>query len=278
MALIASLPTLDDTYTLSKDCVRSFRRDGHTLVRGLMSAEEVASWRPVIERAALGHRRDARPLAERDTYGKAFIQTTNLWRRDPTIAGFSLSRRFARVGAALMGVDGVRMYHDQALLKEPGGGPTPWHQDRTYWPLDTPNTVTMWMALVDIPEAVGTMRFVSGSQRMGDLGTAGIGDHSESRFASLIAERGLRVDTHGAISAGDATFHSGWTLHSAGPNPTDAMRSVMTVIYYADGTRVAPIRYEAQAHDLKRWLAGCEPGDLALGPDNPLLYSAVDDA
>ncbi|MEJ2132422.1 MAG: phytanoyl-CoA dioxygenase family protein [Gammaproteobacteria bacterium] len=203
MALIASLPTLDDTYTLSKDCVRSFRRDGHTLVRGLMSAEEVASWRPVIERAALGHRRDARPLAERDTYGKAFIQTTNLWRRDPTIAGFSLSRRFARVGAALMGVDGVRMYHDQALLKEPGGGPTPWHQDRTYWPLDTPNTVTMWMALVDIPEAVGTMRFVSGSQRMGDLGTAGIGDHSEchllcrrhARGADSLRGAGARSET-----------------------------------------------------------------------------------
>jgi len=31
-----------------------------------------------------------------------------------------------------MGVQGVRLYHDQALIKEPGGKPTPWHQDYYY--------------------------------------------------------------------------------------------------------------------------------------------------
>lgn len=47
------------------------------------------------------------------------------------------------------------MYHDQALFKEPGGGPTPWHQDRFYSPLTTENTVTMWMPLVDVPAGDG---------------------------------------------------------------------------------------------------------------------------
>ena len=134
------------------------------------------------------------------------------------------------------------------------------------------------MALVDIPEDVGSMHFVSGSQRLGDLGTPGIGDHSQAFFESLIEEKGLATHTHGGIALGDATFHAGWTLHSARGNPSAQMRSVMTVIYYADGTRVAPIRYDAQAHDLKRWLAGCAPGELAVGPDNPLLYSASEDA
>ncbi|MEE8041993.1 MAG: phytanoyl-CoA dioxygenase family protein [Pseudomonadales bacterium] len=272
------VPDLDDPHELSPECVKGFGRDGHTLVRGLMSTDEVSEWRPVIERAALKYRSDERPLEERGTYGKAFIQSMNLWLRDPGVAGFSLARRFARVAAELMGVDGVRMYHDQALFKEPGGGFTPWHQDRTYWPLDTPHTITMWMALVEVPEEVGSMHFVSGSHAMGDLGTPGIGDHSQAHFASLIDERGLATQTYGAIAAGDATFHAGWTLHSAAANPTAQMRSVMTVIYYADGTRVAPIRYEAQAHDLKRWLAGCAPGDLAAGPDNPVLYAASDDA
>ncbi len=39
------------------------------------------------------------------------------------------------------------------------------------------------------------------------------------------------------MSAGDATFHAGWTLHGAPPNLTGTLRSVMTVIYFADGLR-----------------------------------------
>ena len=33
---------------------------------------------------------------------------------------FTLARRFAKIAADLMGVEGVRIYHDQALFKEPG--------------------------------------------------------------------------------------------------------------------------------------------------------------
>ena len=37
------------------------------------------------------------------------------------------------------------------------------------------------------------------------------------------------------MKAGDATFHSGLTLHRAPGNPTDRVRAVMTVIYIAEG-------------------------------------------
>src|SRR5947209_7477366 len=84
---------------------------------------------------------------QRDTYGKAFLQIMNLWERDEAVRRFALARRFGKIAADLMGVDGVRIFHDQALYKEPGGGFTPWHQDHIYWPLDTNNTITLWMPL-----------------------------------------------------------------------------------------------------------------------------------
>jgi ectoine hydroxylase-related dioxygenase (phytanoyl-CoA dioxygenase family) len=269
---LTMLPSLDDRFSVDAASIAAFRRDGHVCIRGLASAREVDAYRPLIDAATMQYRYDKRPLEERETYGKAFVQSPNLWRRDSPIARFTLARRFAGVAAALMGVDGVRLYHDQALYKEPGGGYTPWHQDQTYWPLDTTHTITLWMPLVDIPAEVGSMRFASGSHRCGDLGFNGIGDESQAYFDTVIGERGFAVATHGALNAGDATFHAGWTIHGAAGNPSNAMRSVMTIIYFADGTRIAAAN-DFQRGDLKYWLADLPTGALANGPKNPLVWS-----
>jgi ectoine hydroxylase-related dioxygenase (phytanoyl-CoA dioxygenase family) len=253
--------------------IEQFASLGHTVVRGLATPEEVAEFRPRIEaavRRATGH---VRPLDARDTYGKAFLQVPNLCFVDDAVRRFSFAERFARVAAELLGVEGVRLYHDQALFKEPGGGYTPWHQDQVYWPLATDRTITMWMPLVDVPAEVGSMTFADGSHLHGDLGHWVIGDTSEAGFAEVIEKRAMTTSTHGAMSAGDATFHTGWTLHRAGANPTDLLRSVMTVIYFADGTAVGPVDSPARQFDQQVWLGGAEPGTVIEGPANPLLWS-----
>lgn len=255
------------------DLVEEFDRDGHVCVRGLAAPEEVGAYRPALESTAMAQGLDPRPMAERDTYSQAFLQVHNLWERDETCREFVFSPRFAAVAAQLLGVDGVRLYHDQALFKEPGGGRTPWHQDMNYWPLDTDRTVTMWMPLVDIGGEVGSMTFASGSHRLGDIGAGDISDSSEAAIEARIAAGGLRTATHGPMRAGDASFHHGWVLHGAGPNPTETMRSVMTVIYVADGTRVSRPT-DRQRFDLQMWLGGRGPGDLVDSPMNPLLWPA----
>ena len=271
-----TVPSLDDIVEVDPATVAAFARDGHAVIRGLASPDEAAAYRPVIERAALDTAWDKRPLEERDTYGKAFLQSFNLWRVDPAIAKFVLAKRFARVAGALLGVDGVRLYHDQALCKEPGGGHTPWHQDQYYWPLDTDRTITMWMPLVDVPPEIGSMTFVAGSHQMGDLRGHRISDASDAEFSRLIAERGLATHTHGGMTAGDATFHGGWTIHSAGSNPTGLLRTVMTVIYMADGTRVVPeTTSKEQEFDRKVLLGNAEPGSRIEGELNPVIWSST---
>jgi ectoine hydroxylase-related dioxygenase (phytanoyl-CoA dioxygenase family) len=266
------LPAMDDPVEVDAATIEEFRTKGHACVRSLCRADEVDAYRPVIHEATLEHAWDQRPLEERDTYGKAFLQATNLWRRDPRIAGFTLAKRFGKVAADLLGVDGVRVYHDQALFKEAGGGATPWHQDQHYWPLDTDATITMWMPLVDVPASIGSMTFASGSHRLGYLGDYPISDASEHAFRTMIEERDLHLETYGALAAGDTTWHAGWMLHSAAPNPTGNLRAVMTVIYFADGTRVSPEPTEGQQLDLSIWLKGCEPGELATGHRVPLVW------
>ena len=125
--------------------VRAFQADGHVAVRGLMPAEEIRAVAPTIIHHGQDKAWDKRPLAERDTYGKAFLQAFNLWKVDPAIERLVFDPRLAEWAARLLGVDGVRLYHDQALFKEPHGGATPWHQDQYYWPLDTDKTITVWL-------------------------------------------------------------------------------------------------------------------------------------
>lgn len=264
-------PALDDPFPLDPAAVDHFAAHGHAVVRGLASPDEAAAYHPIIEAAAVAHAWNKDQIAEPGSYSRMFLQSFNLWRVDERIARFTLARRFAGVAAALLGVERVRLYHDQALCKGPGGGRTPWHQDHYYWPLDTDRTITMWMPLIDLPEDVGSMTFADGSHLLGDLGGAGIGKETDRLLAGIVDERGIPTTTHGAMAAGDATFHHGWTVHSAGRNPGDRLRTVMTVIYYADGARVLPEVTPAQEVDRTAWLGGRPLGEPADHELNPVL-------
>jgi ectoine hydroxylase-related dioxygenase (phytanoyl-CoA dioxygenase family) len=259
-------------YPLTERQCLDYRRDGHILLRGVATAEEIALARPVITRltdeAALARKTEGRVSG----YASMFTQVTNLWRLDAVARAYVFGKRFAGIAAELMGVDGVRLYHDQALIKEPGGKPTPWHLDHYYWPLDTSHTITMWMALVDIPPEMGSMSFASGSHRGTGLPAMEISSKSEEVFEKTIRELGTPTPSY-SLKAGDATFHSGDLLHRAFGNESTARREVMTVIYFADGTRVSDLAYEHRKVDRDAFLPGCQPGDPAATEMNPLLYS-----
>jgi hypothetical protein len=118
-ATAPALPALDSPYPLSEEQIAAYQRDGHVLLRGICAPNELAPYRDALTRMTNEYAKNYKPLAERDTYGKAFIQFTNLWQQDPAAARFTLAKRFAKIAADLMGVGGVRLYHDQALYKEP---------------------------------------------------------------------------------------------------------------------------------------------------------------
>ncbi|WP_299596590.1 phytanoyl-CoA dioxygenase family protein [uncultured Microbulbifer sp.] len=260
------------SYDLPESAAKCFARDGHITLRGVASASEVAEQRQVVADAIARTEHTTLPMAQRDTYQKAFLKHMNLWSRDLEVRKYICAQRYGEIAARLMGVDGVRIYHDQALYKEPGGGHTPWHQDQHYWPVDTDNTITMWMPMVDLDPSMGILQFASGSHRDGYLGDQPISDDSEAAFSSYVQDRGYRVSCDTALSAGDATFHAGWTLHSAGANSSPRMREVMTVIWVADGCRVSEPQNFNQHRDLQRWMPGLVAGDKVASTLNPLVY------
>jgi ectoine hydroxylase-related dioxygenase (phytanoyl-CoA dioxygenase family) len=268
----STLPELASDYPLTKQQIVQFQRDGHILLRGLATKDEIAAYRPVILAARDQYGQKATPLEQRDTYGKAFLKGMNMWPHDEGVRKFVCARRFAKIAAELLGQAGVRVYHDQALLKEAGGGLTPWHQDQHYWPLKTDNTITMWMPLVDVTYEMGTMHFASGSHKNGYLGDLPISDKSEAQFEQFIKERGYKKVPGVSMAAGDATLHYGWTLHGAPGNSSNRTREVMTIIWYPDGTLVGRLDNANRERDRDRWLPGLKPGDVAASELNPLVF------
>ncbi len=259
-------------YELNNQQPFEFQQNGHILLKGLATTEEIARFQPAISAAAYKYSTETRSLEERDTYGKAFLQIMNLWRSDEKVKRFVFEKKFAQVAADLLGVEKVRLYHDQALFKEPNGGSTPWHQDQYYWPLDTENTITMWMPLVDIDEQLGMLKFASGSHKKGLVGSVEISDESDETYDKYIAENDFSITKASIMKAGDATFHAGWTIHSAGANQSQmTTREVMTIIYFADGARITLPQNQSQANDIAAWMGGKTVGEIADSELNPIL-------
>jgi hypothetical protein len=262
---------LESRYDVDAATLRQFAGNGFVKLPGVLDAGTVAAYEPEITSKVIELNTQHLPLAERDTYGKAFLQVTNLWQHSALVREFVFSPRLARIAAELLGVDGVRLYHDQALYKESGGGITPWHADQYYWPLATDRTVTVWIPLQETPAEMGPLAFAAGSHRFEHGRDLPISDESEQELQQALADRHFRhVETPYAL--GEVSYHLGWTFHHAAPNRSGRPRRVMTVIYMDADITVSPPVNDNQRQDLRVWLPGAEVGSVPDTPLNPVLY------
>lgn len=262
---------LNAHYPLTPDQIAGYQKNGYIKLKDVLSAEAIDFYGQEITRLVLELNQERKPMEERTTYEKAFIQIINLWKKSDTVTEFVFSRRLGRIAAELMRVEGVRMYHDQALYKEPGGGFTPWHADQYYWPLSNDNTITVWIPLQETPLEMGPLMFAVGSQTYRKGRDLAIGDESEQVLQKTFTQMNYPID-NSAYDLGEVSFHSGWTFHRAGPNQTRRPRAVMTVIYMEDGIRLAEPNSTHQEKDREAFMGGIEVDDVVNGPLTPVIY------
>lgn len=263
--------TVHTDYQLSDDDRAGFVRDGFVKLRGVLDPDRLNQVGPVITDQVIRLNTQHLPLAERDTYGKAFLQVSNLWQHSPEVEQFVRSPDLARLAAELLGVRSVRLYHDQALYKEPSGGITPWHADQFYWPFHSDRCVTVWIPLQDTPAEMGPLTFSAGSHRFTEGRDLPISDESEARIAEMMLQQGFARDDS-SFALGDLSYHLGWTFHGAGANASSTPRRVMTVIYVDADMVIDPPSNDAQVTDLGRWMPGCRVGGRVDSALNPVLH------
>ncbi|MGH3512198.1 MAG: phytanoyl-CoA dioxygenase family protein [Pseudonocardiaceae bacterium] len=195
-----------------------------------------------------------------------------MWLTDPLLRRAALSPRIGGIAAALMGVERVRLYHDNGLSKEPGAGRTPWHYDAHHFPLDSPDVLTAWIPLQPTPQVMGPLAFAHGAdtwQLVADIEFDKHGTSYDRRVSEIFRDRGVVVEDD-PFGAGEISFHSAHCFHTAGANRTTSARMVLATTYFRDGVRVVPAPTMVSG-DWQKFIPGAAPGEIVATDRNPVI-------
>ena len=247
--------------------------NGYIKLKQVFSRALLEHYEPIISNCVARLSVGTPPMKDRTTYGKAFLQLMNLWTQSEQVKEFVFGQRLAHIAAQLMSVTGVRIYHDQALYKEAGGGITPWHADQYYWPVSSHKMITAWVPFQHTPLEMGPLAFCEKSHRFQGGRDLEIGDESQMTLQQAL--RNFRL-AEGPFELGEVSFHAGWTFHRAGPNTTSRLRAVMTVIYMDEAMRLVAPKNRDQVNDVERWCPGVAVGAVIASRINPVIYSSTD--
>ncbi|MGH2642669.1 MAG: phytanoyl-CoA dioxygenase family protein [Chitinophagaceae bacterium] len=263
---------------LSSTQIGKYRQDGFLVIENFLTEKELEIWRAAVTKAIENRHGNKLPdrasvygkgdNKEKDYYDKVFDQLINLWQDNSEVKKLILDERIGKMAAELAGVEGIRVWHDQALIKKPWANPTSWHLDTPYWSFSDRKALSIWIALDDATLENGCLFFLPGTHLKTSFENPGIGKNMDAVF-DFYPEFRSAPSVAATMKAGSCSFHNGLVIHGAHANMTPGYRRAMTCSFMPDGNvfngepNVLPEDY---LHRLK-------VGDILDKEDqNPLIY------
>jgi ectoine hydroxylase-related dioxygenase (phytanoyl-CoA dioxygenase family) len=207
-----------------------FKENGWVRLPGLVGTATVGA----LRERALGYL-ESRSRERSTLVDQAFGQSRDIAESDDAFHDLAFDPAMGRAATRLLhGVGGVRIQVTNLLIKEPGEGghgATEFHQDFPWMPMDRSAMLTFWLALVDVPADMGSLRFYNGSHRYGILGRSFTRD-GDDQLTQHPWLKELELSAPLDLRAGDATVHHSLTVHGAGANRGDTPRLSFTVTYF----------------------------------------------
>lgn len=225
---------------LTAEQIESYRANGFLIIEGFLNETELEDWRKqvgeAVEKRLASTSEGLHNQADPDSYyARVFTQCLKLAETHSGVNRLMHDVRLGQLAGTLAGVDGIRIWHDQALIKPPFGNPTGWHLDNPYWSFSSPNAISLWVALDDATQANGCMWYLPGTHKLARAENAGIGEDIASLFKAYPEWKEIEP-VCAACPAGSAVLHNGLTAHGAGANMTNRPRRAMTCAYMPDGS------------------------------------------
>ncbi len=202
----------------------------------------------------------------------------NGWWINDEVRSVVTDPELGKMAAGLLDETEIRLWHDQVIYKPGTGGEETragnvgWHQDYGYWKCsNTPNMVTVWIALQDTDLNNGGMMTILGSHKWGEVeGSDTFFEQDMQALRDKFRKKDW-VEEPCILKAGQASFHHGLTFHGSGVNKSPDPR--LSVVAHLMPGHTA-YRKGVQRHDNVR-LLGPRPYDGQKFDNEyfPLLYS-----
>jgi phytanoyl-CoA hydroxylase len=224
---------------ITKLMKQSYDENGFIAIENFLTKAELAHWRAMSEEAVEQRLLKRNGLTNQGDpeqyYAQVFVQCIRLADTHKGMRELMFDERLGQVAGELAGVDGIRIWHDQALFKPPYGNPTGWHLDNPYWSFSSRQAISIWVALDDATVSNGCLWYLPGTHKLARWDNAGIGENIGSLFKIYPEWRKISAMPAPA-KAGTAVLHNGLVAHGAGANMTNGRRRAMTCAYMPDGS------------------------------------------
>jgi phytanoyl-CoA hydroxylase len=216
----------------------SYRRDGFVVVRGFLDKNEIASLNQALGKVIREKipSMPANHVVYEDPSNPATLKLMqDLHLYDPYFSDVLFKSKFEKIAEVLMGDSAIGKTVEYFNKPAKVGKPTPVHQDGYYFMLQPPEATTMWLALEDVDEENGCVRYVKGShlksmRAHGRTKTAG--------FSQAIVDYGNEDDMANEVAIpakpGDLLIHHAMTIHRAdGNSSVTRSRRALGLIYFS---------------------------------------------
>jgi ectoine hydroxylase-related dioxygenase (phytanoyl-CoA dioxygenase family) len=267
---------------INKKQIQDYQTNGFLIIEDFLSAEELAHWRNAVTNAVLergGRKIPGKDIMigeadgineDADYFGKVFDQLLNLWQTNDQVKKLMLDERIGKMATQLAGVNGIRIWHDQALIKRPWANPTAWHLDTPFWSFSDKNAISIWVALDDATLENGCLFFIPGSHKQTSFDKITIGRNMDGIF-EVYPELKNAAPVAAPMKAGSCSFHNGLTVHGANANMTNGFRRAMSCAYMPEGNM-----FNGEPNILpESYIRKLKIGDpLNNDEQNPLIYHA----
>ena len=260
---------LSTPYKLTKDHKLAFHRDGFIRLPNVLSPAAVFRLRKELIHLL-------NKTFPENNRANRFLSLEMMWIESPIIRQYVLSPRIAKISADLLSVKSVRLYHDNALSKEPGCGRTPWHYDDHHFPLETNDVVTAWMPAQPVPLSMGPLSFAKPLNVFNLVKNITFNKNDTSydkKVTEIFKANNVSIDSK-PFGIGEASFHHNLSFHTAGNNRTSQSRIVLANTYFADGARVVK-EPTMVSGDWQKFIPGADPGGVVASEFNPVCWPSI---
>jgi hypothetical protein len=213
---------------LTSEQVESYGRDGFVSPVRVLSPAEAQECRRELEAMETAMGGTLRGLSR-----------TKFYLRHPWAYRLATHPAILDAVEDLIGPD-ILLYQNTIWAKNAGeDSHVSWHQDNTYFGHDPCEVLSVWVALSPSRPESGSMRFLAGSHKLGQLPVR----HEVQDGNMLSSGQVTDVDVSGflavptSLEPGEASLHHAFLIHGSPPNATRERRLGITFVYHPPSLR-----------------------------------------